>query len=104
MLGTVLGARETKMNYTKFLPKGACSLVGKADNKGANVVSAIIVIDRGLWKQRKMSSAAGSRERGVWKNLRAEVAVEIVLQDLARNVSNMHQSTRGLRTAVLEMV
>ena len=49
-----------------FLPNGTCSPIGKGDNKGINVVSAIIELLTGaLVTKKNVFSIAMSGERGI---------------------------------------
>lgn len=43
----------------------------------------------------KEECALGIRERGIWKNLRVEVTLELVLENVPRKVSSTHQSTQA---------
>lgn len=66
MSGTGLGARNTKMNWAKFLFNTACILVGRADNERINVVSAIIeLLTCALEAKKNVSTETRRRKRGV---------------------------------------
>lgn len=56
------------------------------------MVSAKIKFWMEAWEQRRVfSSIARSRERGIWKNFRAEVTLELVFKDIPRKVSSVHK-------------
>lgn len=62
------------------------------------MLSAIMEFLTGaLEAKTSVSSAAWSRERGVWKNLRVEVNLELVLvlEDIPQKVRSILQSTEA---------